>query len=199
MTFLSLFAAYLSIELNSQFRIEFNPNCSQFFTLKGEEDFAYLYREENQFVLWHTRNDSYSIFTHPWSETLIFEWPSSINGRDMHVALSHEKIDPPLKFDEEQILCEIYGLAVGSLVYYPSPPKVELFKCEHRFKNSIQYMVVLVISVLTALAFVAAGLGNYEPIKVILQSIISGIFQRRREFLSRGEEDLPPSYQETYI
>ena len=67
------------------------------------------------------------------------------------------------------------------------------------FKTTTQYVILLFVTVIAGLALVAAGLGNYEPIKVILQSLLSRIIQRRWEFLPRGQEAAPPSYQETDI
>jgi hypothetical protein len=198
MLFLALITATIAIELDGDFIIEFNPNCSQFFVLRGKEDYAYLYREDNNFILWHTRNDSYAIFSHPWSDPMVFEWPSIINGQNMEIVLSQDKIGPPFQFDEEEILCEYYGLATGTMIQCPTM-ECELFKCEQTFKTSIQYVILLFVTVIAGLALVAAGLGNYEPIKVILQSLLSRIIQRRWEFLPRGQEAAPPSYQETDI
>ena len=198
MLFLTLLTATTAIELDGDFRIEFNPNCSKFFVLRGKEDYAYLYREENNFILWHTRNDSYAIFSHPWSDSMVFEWPITINGQNMELVLSQDEIDLPFKFDEEQILCEYYGLATGSMTQCPTT-ECQLFKCEQTFKTSIQYVILISVTVIAGLALVAAGLGNYEPIKVILQSLLSRIIQRRWEFLPGGQEATPPRYQETDI
>ena len=129
---------------------------------------------------------------------MVFEWPSMINGQNMEIVLSQDEIDPPFQFDEEQILCEYYGLATGSMIQCPTT-ECELFKCEQTFKMSIQYVVLLFVTVIAGLALVAAGLGNYEPIKVILQSLLSRIIQRRSEFLPGGQEDTPQSDQETDI
>lgn len=73
----------------------------------------------------------------------------------------------------------------------------ELFKCEHILKTSLQYIIFLSVTQIIALALVAAGLGNYEPIKIILQSLLSRFIQRRSEFLPGSQEDTSSSDQET--
>ena len=187
-----------AIMLDRDFIIEFNPNCSQFFVLRGTEDYAYLYREENNIILWHTRNDSYAIFSNSRSDSLVFEWPNIINGWIMDEVLSQGIIKPPFQFDDDQLLCEYYGLALGSLTHSPSDCRV--FACEQSFNTTSQYAMMFFLIVLTGAALVAAGIGNYKPIKNRLQHIIFSIInQRKSENLSVDREETPPGYDEVNI
>lgn len=198
MLLLTLIATASSILLDGNFKIEFNPNCTQFFVLRGIDDYIYLYKEENKFILWHTKNDSYVIFSHPWNDPMVFKWPSIINDKNMQIILSQGEIDPPFQFDEEQILCEYYGLSTGSMTQC-STKEYELIDCEQTFSLSLQYLILFLVTVITGIAIVAAALGNYGYIKILLQSLHSRIIQHYRNFLSRNREDTPPPYQETSI
>lgn len=202
MIMLSLFLIQVSfsLKLEGDFKIELNPNCSEYFSLTGELDNVYLHRRSEHFELWFTRNESYIIYTHAWENNLIFQWPNLINGQEMNKALHEGEITAPFVFENENIFCEYYGLASGTFAVDPPLCQKLIYKCKSFWDNdSIQYAFFMLLIFLLSLTLAGAGFGNYESIKTVLRSTVPWILRRRTSIPSRSEETLPNYYQETSL
>ena len=64
---------------HQSFTVDFNPNCSEFMTLNGQQDYLYL-NKTNELQLWIMQNTSFEVYSAPQIESVIFSWPEkSIN------------------------------------------------------------------------------------------------------------------------
>ena len=117
-----------NLTLFENFQVEFDPNCPEFFILQSDSDYLYLHHKNDNLELWHMQGANYSIYTSPWTEVLIFQWPDKIiNDKAMDLVLNEGVLTSPAVFDTESIMCDIKGLVGGSLFYFEAP--CEAIKC----------------------------------------------------------------------
>ena len=168
---------------HQSFTVDFNPNCSEFITLNGQQDYLYL-NKTNELHLWIMQNTSYEVYSAPQNETVIFSWPEkSINGIPMKLFMKHCVVKYPLVFEHENVMCQTFGVRSGTLnMEYQD---ITVYKCQ---KNRDWRLIVAII-IFIILTVISTKILGYEPAKVILQSAISWIVRGRGEILSRGEED----------
>ena len=149
--FLFTTSSALNLTQFEHFEIDLEANSSEYFLFQGKQDYAYFYQKNGQFELWVTQlNDSYAIYTAPYSNHLTFEWPDKlINSEPMNMILYEGKVIYPLKFDSETFMCDVYGLTAGSLNY--EEPAIELFKCAPSKSWLINVIVGLIALILISL------------------------------------------------
>ena len=149
MIVLLLLHAALATNLTSfeNFQVEFDSKCQQFFLLQSETDYAYFYQKNGNFELWHEQGENYSVYTFPWTELLIFQWPDKIiNNKTMNLVLHEGSTNNPAVFDTEFVMCDIKGLMGGTLFYQATP--CESIKCppSNTWKlNLLGYIIGLLI------------------------------------------------------
>ena len=129
---LVLFLLHAAIAINitifENVQIEFDSKCPEFFLLQSDSDYLYFYQKNGYFELWHMQGANYSIYTSPWTEILIFQWPDKIiNDKAMDLVLHEGSLTSPAVFDTESIMCDIKGMIGGSLFYIEAP--CESIKC----------------------------------------------------------------------
>ena len=175
--------------------IEFEPDCQEFFILEGPEDYAYFYRNNPNFELWITRNQSYEIYTTGASDQLTFSWPTkSINDLPMELVLFEGEISHPYQFDTTQILCKTLGYAEGTLV--PINTKIEpIYKCDHLPVHNLKYAVVFLSIALVGSVLINAD----EPVRTLLRSEVPRIIQWGATILSGRQDQRSERYQETSV
>ena len=120
----------LAINLTTfeNFQVEFDSKCRDYFLLQSETEYVYFQNRNGNFELWHTQGDNYSLYTSPWTELLIFQWPTMIiNNNTMDLVLYEGSISNPGVLDTEFVLCDIKGLVAGTLNYQETP--CEAIKC----------------------------------------------------------------------
>ena len=168
---------------HQSFTVDFNPNCSEFMTLNGQQDYLYL-NKTNELHLWIMQNTSYEVYSAPQNENIIFSWPEkSINGIPMKLFMKHGVVKYPLVFKHENVMCQTFGVRSGTLnMEYQD---ITVYKCQ---KNR-DWRLIIAIIIFIILTVILTRILGYEPAKVILQSAISWIVRGRGEILSRGEED----------
>ena len=183
----------LNIELYDDFKIEFNPECSEYFAMQGNSDFAYLYRQNETVKLWVTRNHSYEIYTIRETDRVLFEWPAkTVNGLAMNLVLTNEQVNLPYHFQNNTLLCDVYGASTGSLI--AMLPTSGVYKCVDKWiKGKLEYIVVFMLILL------AGSLIGNEPLRTLFRSEVSRIVQRGRTILQRGQSYQPRRYEETGI
>lgn len=191
-TYIGISSAF-NIELYDDFQIEFDPECSEYFTMQGNSDFVYLYRQNETVKLWVTRNDSYEIYTIGKTDRVLFEWPTkTVNGLAMDLVLINEQLKPPYSFQNNVLLCDVYGVSTGSLIPLLSTSGV--YKCVDKWmKDKLEYIIVFVIILL------AGSLIGNEPLRTLFRSEVSRFVQRSRTILQRGQSYQPRRYEETSI
>ena len=78
---------------HQSFTVDFNPNCSEFMTLNGQQDYLYL-NKTNELHLWIMQNTSYEVYSAPQNESVIFSWPEkSINGIPMKQRTIRQRLE----------------------------------------------------------------------------------------------------------
>ena len=120
----------LAINLTTfeNFQVEFDSKCRDYFLLQSETEYVYFQNRNGNFELWYTQGDNYSLYTSPWTELLIFQWPEKIiNNNTMDLVLYEGSINNPGVLDTEFILCDVKGLVAGSMNYQETP--CEAIKC----------------------------------------------------------------------
>ena len=180
--FLFTTSSALNLTQFEHFKIDLEAKSREYFLFHGEQDYAYFYQKNGQFELWVTQlNDSYAIYTAPYSDFLRFEWPDKlINEKPMSKILYEGEVVYPLKFDTEVIMCTVYGLTAGSLNH--KEPVLELFKCPPSKGWLINVIVCLIALILILLA------AKHETVKALLGPKFSRLVQWRRPILSRSSE-----------
>ena len=185
---LLLLHAALAVNLTSfeHFQVEFDSKCRDYFWLQSETDYVYFQNRNGNFELWHTQGDNYSVYTSPWEELLIFQWPDKIiNNNTMDLVLHEGSITNPGVFATEFVLCDIMGLMGGTLFYQETT--CESIKCppSNTWKlNLLGYCIGLLILLL---------LGTNAHNETI-QNDISQIFSRIRGLSGRysfGRQPVP--------
>ena len=182
------------IVLQDDFQLEFDPDCSEYFVLQGNYDYGYLHRKNETLELWVTRNQSYEIYTIEKSAILVFEWyAKTVNGVSMDLVLSEGEVTAPFDFQIKEILCKVYGASTGTLI--PENPSEAVYKCafEQSEDTKPTYVIVLMAVLLVGSLF------SNEPVRTLFRSQVSGIVQRSRSFLQRGESSPPRGYQATRV
>ena len=183
---LFLFTLTASSALNltqfEHFKIDLEPKSIEYFLFHGKQDYAYFYQKNGQFELWVTQlNDSYAIYTAPYSDFLRFEWPDKlINDKPMNKILYEGEVVYPLKFDTEFFMSNVYGVTAGTLNY--KEPVLELFKCP-----PTKSWIINVIVCLVALLLILLGV-KHETVKALLGPKFSWLVHWRRPVLSRSSE-----------
>ena len=169
----------LAINLTTfeNFQVEFDSKCRDYFLLQSETEYVYFQNRNGNFELWYTQGDNYSLYTSPWTELLIFEWPKKIiNNNTMNLVLHEGSITNPGVFDTEFVLCDIKGVMGGTLFYQETT--CESVKCppSNTWKlNLLGYCIGLLILLL---------LGTNAHNETI-QTDISRIFSRVRGLSER--------------
>ena len=188
MLVLLLLHATLAVNLTSfeHFQIEFDSKCQEYFWMQSETDYVYFQNRNGKIELWHTQGDNYSVYTSPWAERLIFQWPEKIiNNNTMTLVLHEGSTTNPGVFDAEFVLCDIKGLMGGALFYQETT--CESVKCppSNTWKlNLLGYCIGLLILVL---------LGTNAHNETI-QTDISRMFSRIRSLSGRysfGRQPVP--------
>lgn len=180
------------------YEVKFDAECHHYFYFQGATDYVYLYqnRKNRQFEFWITQNTSYynyEIYTLPQQEVLTFRWPEvSVNGIKMDLKLYDGTIKYPLSFESETFLCEVSGIAGGTLLV--SEPALDVYKCQ---ASENWKLIVAGAFLLIFFASLAAITGvKYGPRAVVLRPIISSGLLWCTKFLSRSYQDLPPTEEE---
>ena len=183
----------LNIELYDDFQIEFDPECSEYFAIQGNADYAYLYRQNDTINLWVTRNHSYEIYTIEKTDKVLFQWSTkTVNGLAMNLILLNEHVTPPYDFQINVVLCDVYGVTSGSLI--PVLPTGGVYSCVDKWiDGKLAYILAFMIILLAG-----SIIGN-EPLRTLFQSEVSRILQRSITILQRGQSYQPRSYEETSI
>tara|TARA_B110000977_G_scaffold191787_1_gene264384 strand:+ start:273 stop:827 length:555 start_codon:yes stop_codon:yes gene_type:complete len=176
--------ASLEFNISDHFIVDFDVDCSEFFILKGKEDYAYFHRKNSSLELWITRNESYEIYNTDMSARLSFEWPTKlVNEFPMELVLFEGVISQPYHFDTSYILCKTLGYAKGTLLPKRLPWKDVVYKSQIKQRVGKLYY---------AIAFLAFALvGSFvfhaeESIRALFRSEIPRILQRGSSFLSRS-------------
>ena len=94
----------LAINLTTfeNFQVEFDSKCRDYFLLQSETEYVYFQNRNGNFELWYTQGDNYSLYTSPWTELLIFQWPEKIiNNNTMDLVLYEGSINNPGVLDTE--------------------------------------------------------------------------------------------------
>ena len=120
MFFLLLLQSSLAQNLTKydSFLIDFDPNCTHFLTLFGNNDYIHLNRTKSNFLLIIGRNELTRIYKANYSSELVFAWPEKeINGKKMYLTDSCGEIEEPLLLNVSGIHCKVYGQRLGSLNY----------------------------------------------------------------------------------
>ena len=95
---------------HQSFTVDFNPNCSEFMTLNGQQDYLYL-NKTNELHLWIMQNTSYEVYSALQNESVIFSWPEkSINGIPMKLFMKHGVVKYLLVFKHENVMCQTFGV-----------------------------------------------------------------------------------------
>ena len=172
----------LNLTQFEHFKIDLEAKSREYFLFHGERDYAYFYQKNGQFELWVTQlNDSYAIYTAPYSDFLRFEWPDKlINDKPMTKILYEGEVVYPLKFDSELFMSNVYGLTAGSLNH--KEPVLELFKCP----PSKGWLINVIVCLIALLSILLAA--KHETVKALLGPKISWLVQWRRSILSRSSE-----------
>ena len=117
---LILFAFQICYSINitqfSNFQINLDASPTEYFMLTGPHDSAYLYqRDFTQFQLYLIQNNSYELYTSPYENVLIFEWPQQTINKKAMVLFSNNgsSIVHPMKFNDEIFMSQINALTVG--------------------------------------------------------------------------------------
>lgn len=198
MILLTLFSICSAIDLHisDHYLIEFEAECQEFFVLKGGEDYAYLYRNNNSLELWITRNQSYEIYTTDVKDKITFEWPAKfINNLPMELALFDGEISQPYQFDTSQLLCKTLGYAEGTLVPDNNARREHVYKCDHLPDHKLKYAVVILSIVLVGSILVHAD----ESVRTLFRSKVPRILQWGEAFLSGREDHQSGRYQESSV
>ena len=182
------------IGLQADFQFEFDSECSEYFVLQGKYDYGYFHRNNETLELWVTRNQSYEIYTIEKSDRLIFEWQAkTVNGVAMNLVLSEGEVTAPFDFQSKVILCDVYGVSTGTFITEESPSAV--YKCAvEQWTDAKPTYLLALMSVL-----LVGSLFSNEPVRTLFRSQVSGIVQRSRTFLQRGESSPPRGYQTTSV
>ena len=184
MLVLLLFTTVSAINLTQfeNFKIALDAKSQEYFLFQGERDYAYFYQKNGQFELWVTRNLSHEIYTSPYSDVLLFEWPDKlINGNPMTLVLHEGVIEYPLKFDTEIFLSNIFGIAAGS--FYYEEPTLDVFKCP----PSKDWIINITLAGLVILILILLGV-KHESIEALLGPKISRVIRWSRALLSRSSQ-----------
>ncbi len=181
-----LFTTSFALNLTNfaNFEIEFDAECNEYFLLEGHDDYMYFYQKNGQFELWVIQNiTNYAIYTMPWSDRIIFQWPDKIiNNKSMEMILYDGEIQYPLDFKTETLLCTVYGISAGSL-YFDELPELHLFKClEH--KGWVQDFL---ISMIIVLFLMIIGV-KHEFVRTVFGSKVSRLIWGCRQVLSGSQK-----------
>ena len=152
----------LALNLTSleNFQVEFDSKCPQFFLLQSKTDYLYFYQKNNQFELWVEQGENYSVYTLPWTESLIFQWPEKIINNDtMNLVLHQGSTTDPVVFDTEFVMCDVKGLTGGTLFYQEAP--CETIKCPP--SNSWKVNLMTYIIVLLVFSLIGLNVYNVRP------------------------------------
>ena len=152
----------LALNLTSfeNFQVEFDSKCPQFFLLQNETDYVYFYQKNNQFELWVEKGDNYSVYTLPWTEKLIFQWPEKIiNNNPMNLVLHQGTTVDPVDLDTEFVMCDVKGLVGGTLFYQEVP--CESIKCPPSPDGKVKLMTYIIVLLVCSL--VGLNVYNVRP------------------------------------
>ena len=106
----------LQLDKYDSFQIEFDPTCTQYFTLLGETDYVNLSQSEGNIMLLVGGKDSSQTYTTTKSDYLVFSWPDkTVNGAAMYLTEGVGEFEMHLNLNFTSIPCKVYGLKLGSL------------------------------------------------------------------------------------
>ena len=174
------------------FDVEFNSTCDKFFWMHGYGNDLYLTREHEHFQLWVGNNSSYKMYVLPWSETIIFTWPDvMINNEPMSIVKSAGDIQWPPKFNYVQLLCDVIGIKVGSLI--KEEVGCQVYKCPTRQCWKLSLPLAIGVGGVIVILLMIYGLKEAIP-----RCDFSGGIQRFRNILSRSKETISKSEEKRY-
>lgn len=180
-----LLISNLSIVLSlASFIIEFTRNCSEYLQFEGDNDYVYLFREQ-QLTLMISHNKSYEIYTYPTSEMFTFQWPENLVNNQQMTLNWQEGIMGVSNFTSYHILCEPLYFATN----LPTDLDPLTYKCPKRNRDW------LIVSIGLILGIIIYGAGTAAA--VISEKSIPRIIGRSEQVLSRSEEDSSGYYSET--
>ena len=143
-----------------RFQIDLDPRCKQYFTLLGPYDYINLTKSHGDFLLLVGGKESYQLYTAPYKEYLVFNWPDkTINGEKMVQIESEGTYVDQLELSETSIPCEVYGLRVGSLF-----TDVELASLTYQCPTISNWKIYFPVA-LTIILSLFLAIGGYKTIE----------------------------------